>query len=423
MPPEIITTKRDTEIGRLLERVIRDHRKDISAFSKGHLNENNLYKPPEAGRKSWETAKLPAINLKHAVSASKEPRDKKMWEAVACFSAGSAFQASLPSSPPRRAKVANDDLLKELGFDISDDNINLEEFDASYFLLPKPDGFKVIPSLTGSIRKKDEVEQRKAYDDMVIERHNLTDRGWYNGTRVLKNMKQPDKKTGQSDIQAYQKLWDQLLTRCTSYNPLLADIKEFYHGYLEFLKENSEHLSHTTCKTIDEVSEKKMEISRLTEDVNELERKAMKQLRANEQLKEEHVVTETVLSEIKLQTEVVESASSTDLSTLEPPSIAASVEQLRRDILHKRAEIDQLRKYQRQAMVPMEVYQCMVQCVQSAEIELQKQIKNKEGLEKKKKKYVDQVLAQSEQLELTPDQAGQLLDLTKSGQTEESLLD
>lgn len=35
MPPEIITTKRDTEIGRLLERVIRDHRKDISAFSKG----------------------------------------------------------------------------------------------------------------------------------------------------------------------------------------------------------------------------------------------------------------------------------------------------------------------------------------------------------------------------------------------------
>ena len=46
-----------------------------------------------------------------------------------------------------------------------------------------------------------------------------------------------------------------------------------------------------------------------------------------------------------------------------------------------------------------------------------------QGLEKKKKKYVDQVLAQSELLELTPDQAGKLLDLTKSGQTEESLLD
>ena len=40
MPTEIITTKRNTEIGRLLERVIRDHRKDISAYSRG--NEFNI---------------------------------------------------------------------------------------------------------------------------------------------------------------------------------------------------------------------------------------------------------------------------------------------------------------------------------------------------------------------------------------------
>ena len=35
MPTEIITTKRNTDLGRLLERVIRDHRKDISDYSKG----------------------------------------------------------------------------------------------------------------------------------------------------------------------------------------------------------------------------------------------------------------------------------------------------------------------------------------------------------------------------------------------------
>ena len=57
-----------------------------------------------------------------------------------------------------------------------------------------------MPSLNGSIRKKDEVEQRKLYDDVVVEKHNLTDRGWYNGTRALKNMKL-DKKTGKNDIQ------------------------------------------------------------------------------------------------------------------------------------------------------------------------------------------------------------------------------
>ncbi|KAL5261659.1 hypothetical protein ACHWQZ_G007379 [Mnemiopsis leidyi] len=417
MPPEIITTKRDTEIGRLLERVIRDHRKDISAFSKGHLNENNLYKPPEAGRKSWETAKLPAIKLKHAVSAGKETRDKKMWEAVACFSAGSAFPTSLPSSPATRRELPNEDIIEGLGLD--EDNVNLEEFDASYFLLPKPGGFKVMPSLNGCIRKKDEIEQRKMYDELVIEKHNLTDRGWYNGTRALKNMK-VNKTIDKADIQVSQQLWEELLSRCTGYNPLLGDIKDFYNGYLEFLKEKSKQTLSTPNKKVAQLSEKNKEITRLTKLVSELEFKAMEKMRANENLKEEHVVTETVLSEIKVQTEVVESTSSTDMSLAEPPSIADNVDQLRRSILHKRAEINQLRKYQRQAMVPMEVYQCMVQCVQSAEIELQKQIKSKEGLEKKKAKNIEQIEAQSERLALTPAQIKQLLQLVNSPEPSES---
>lgn len=57
-----------------------------------------------------------------------------------------------------------------------------------------------MPSLNGCIRKKDEIQQRKLYDELVIEKHNLTDRGWYNGTRVLKNMK-IEKTSDSADIQ------------------------------------------------------------------------------------------------------------------------------------------------------------------------------------------------------------------------------
>ena len=57
-----------------------------------------------------------------------------------------------------------------------------------------------MPSLNGCIRKKDEIQQRKLYDELVIEKHNLTDRGWYNGTRVLKNMK-VDRTSDRADIQ------------------------------------------------------------------------------------------------------------------------------------------------------------------------------------------------------------------------------
>ena len=60
-----------------------------------------------------------------------------------------------------------------------------------------------MPSLNGCIRKKDEIEQRKMYDELVIEKHNLTDRGWYNGTRALKNMK-VNKTIDKADIQVYK---------------------------------------------------------------------------------------------------------------------------------------------------------------------------------------------------------------------------
>lgn len=45
--------------------------------------------------------------------AAKEPREKKMWEAVACFSAGSAFAGtSLPGSPQKTERGVQDDLIK-----------------------------------------------------------------------------------------------------------------------------------------------------------------------------------------------------------------------------------------------------------------------------------------------------------------------
>jgi hypothetical protein len=57
-----------------------------------------------------------------------------------------------------------------------------------------------MPSLNGSIRKRDELLQRKVYEDVVIEKHNLTDKGWYNGTRALKNIRL-DKGNNQSNTQ------------------------------------------------------------------------------------------------------------------------------------------------------------------------------------------------------------------------------
>lgn len=407
MPTEIITTKRNTEIGRLLERVIRDHRKDISAYSRGHLNENNLYKPPEAGRKSWGSAKLPAIKLKHAVSVEKEDRDKTMWDAIACFSAGSPLGADKQAAKP---KVDKEDPLQ--GLSVEKDDVNLEEFDASYFMIPKADGYKVVPSLEGCLSKRDELAQRKQFDEQIVEKHNLTDRGWYDGTRATKNIKFNPSAGKYNNIQVYQKLWSEVLQSCSIYNPILGDIKDFYQGYHNYLNKSPLTAPSSTAdlKSKD-LSDKNRKISALSHEVTGFENKALEIMKTNEKLKEQHDVTLSVISEIKIQSEMIDSVTSNTDSILEQPTLATQVDTLRRDILQKRADIQALHQHQRRVMVPMEVYQCMVQCVQSAEIELQKSVKSKEALDKKFSKQDKKLSDEFEKLGLSAEQRKQLMEL------------
>ena len=43
--------------------------------------------------------------------------------------------------------------------------------------------------MEGCLSKKEELAQRKKFDDQIVEKHNLSDRGWYDGTRAAKNIK------------------------------------------------------------------------------------------------------------------------------------------------------------------------------------------------------------------------------------------
>ena len=92
----------------------------------------------------------------------------------------------------------------------------------------------------------------------------------------------------------------------------------------------------------------------------------------------EQTLSEVKISVVSLAEENLSTTTGSISALNHPESLADSVEQLRRAILQRRADIEALQAHQRKVMVPMEVYQCMVQCVQSAEVELQKQTKNLE---------------------------------------------
>jgi len=407
---EIITTKRDTEINRLLERVIRDHRKDISAYSKGHLNENNLWQPPESRRSAWPTSKLPAIRFKGPIKISDNKRKETMWEAVACFSAGSAFKCGLPSKPGEDEQIGEPEGKKR-------DNINLEEFDASYMILPRGDGhtYQILPSIHGCLTKKEEVEQRRAFESKIIEKQNLTERGWLDGSRVKEGLVK-SYSSHHSSKQAYDSMFEELCGRCVIYQPLLTDIRTFYNKYLYKLNEQrSETVDKPTgSKKTPEVVKLSKEIRKVQKQVDQLECRAMEQLNKKNGLTEELEITTAVLSELQL-TYTATSCTTQSVTSLDDTyttnNIGSQIEGLRREILQSQSELDAVKSTQRREMVPAEVYHCMIQCVQGSELEIQKQIKTIEVLEQKEEVMQEQLDALFGTMNLTDEQCAQLREL------------
>lgn len=406
---EIITTKRDTEINRLLERVIRDHRKDISAYSKGHLNENNLWQPPESRRSAWPTSKLPAIRFKGPIKIADNKRKETMWEAVACFSAGSAFNTGLGPSYPVEEQLGEPEGKKR-------DNIHLEEFDASYMILPRGDGhtYQILPSIHGCLTKKEEVEQRRAFENKIIEKHNLTERGWLNGSRVKEGLLKTYSSHASSK-QVYESMFEDLCSRCVIYQPLLTEIKTFYNNYLVQLNQGR---SETVDKPMgsdqkSEVAKLNKEIRKVQKQVDVLESKAMDQLNKKNGLTEELEITTAVLSELQLTYTATSctTQSVTSLDEIYTNNIGSQIDSLRREILQAQTELDVVKSNQRREMVPAEVYTCMIQCVQSSELEIQKQVKTIEMLEQKEEGMQEQLDQLFSTMDLTEEQCVQLRDL------------
>ena len=48
------------------------------------------------------------------------------------------------------------------------------------------------------------------------------------------------------NFQVFTKLWEDITKSCTLYNPLMVDIKQFYDGYLHFLRENKKLEANTS---------------------------------------------------------------------------------------------------------------------------------------------------------------------------------
>ena len=68
----------------------------------------------------------------------------------------------------------------------------MEELDATYFMVPKGlSGNHIVPSLNGGLTRREELRQRRFIDKTIVEKKNLTDKGWLDGSRAVKGILSP----------------------------------------------------------------------------------------------------------------------------------------------------------------------------------------------------------------------------------------
>ena len=88
-------------LSNLLEAILAEHRKDIYAFSGGHLNEANLWVPPEKStHQPWTSSQKQHINLREKSKIPRPSANKAykegMEKAITDFSMGTTGSLSLP---------------------------------------------------------------------------------------------------------------------------------------------------------------------------------------------------------------------------------------------------------------------------------------------------------------------------------------
>ena len=99
---------KDRELGRLLNGLVVAQRQDIDAYSRGHLNENKLYRAPEmSGHQPWNSSQKKQIRMRQksqipppAAAKGRSPtsRAEGMKHVMTNFSMGTS--AHVPPLPP-----------------------------------------------------------------------------------------------------------------------------------------------------------------------------------------------------------------------------------------------------------------------------------------------------------------------------------
>ncbi|XP_077863788.1 uncharacterized protein C6orf118-like [Saccoglossus kowalevskii] len=237
----------ERRLGDLLDALVNEQRKDIKAYSSGHLNHDKLWKhPTKSTHVSWESANKPIPVMREPSKIPKPQRDmegnNKMTGTMYNFSMGTTGSIALPpvdgrvqkahrspsprASPspsmfvpppsPRLMKRAQEevtDLRPGSGLSYKSDNVYIEELMLPEVMLPVPGmrtqpkskvnepGYvpregkigkyqkqRFIQSHLGEVTKRDQFQKFQEFESNVLRRPDAHEQGVLTGKKAVEHL-------------------------------------------------------------------------------------------------------------------------------------------------------------------------------------------------------------------------------------------
>eukprot|EP00118_Oscarella_pearsei_P003045 m.12704 g.12704 ORF g.12704 m.12704 type:complete len:458 (+) comp24242_c0_seq1:50-1423(+) len=406
----------------ILERASVDHRSDIRLLCSGHLNENNLLKPPSQRRKPWSSAKAlrsSALQSFSSIAPRTKDRKKRQYspsrsgktDAIFGFTLG-PFPARPSTSDDQSSPSHHDDepaVTEASSRRRLSEPLSLQQHDV--MVRGSAGSARFITPYTKEVRKRDQFQRWDQVDKEVVARTKSHQRNALLETDAVNEIRRktfhllPKRSSGVSEppaqrlsyhrLQMYSSALGHIADANATYGPLLTTIRKAYDKHVSSLLDDQSHSQQNRLHL--EVRRRELRSSErpnvlLTVErrVAELEPKVQDLLTKNNCLREE-LQREKSAEEIKMdigssnrsKTATTAHRTATVGRLTSKKDLTVTVERLHKELYQKIEMLKSTRRHLYQEMVPSLECLRLEHCLKETEANIQKLLKHNDYLQEK----------------------------------------
>ncbi|KAM6185260.1 uncharacterized protein C6orf118 homolog [Rhynchocyon petersi] len=371
----------------LLNKIQKDHRKDVYLYTSGHLNPNKLYRPPETTLYHWANATRPKKDNVYR-ERSLDSQVEKMKDALADFTINTSlvphegkstqlFRHLYPKDPDAHLDITRRKAIRKEGkkqekeevFDISSEQLKKEELRLSEMRVlkykprlssrqcvmsaPTSDEYQYVDSYLTGVTKADRYKKFLSFQKDVLAKQDLLLSDFTGKKAVIhheQKLEQELQKVCMCDtpqlnrLQVFGNVFEDICNSSLIFGDLLKEIKNEYELYMTILLEsqptaqNKALLAH--IEGLEQRPVKTDQVHQAREELRVIVKTVKAALEHNDKLRHELEVENLLLQSAREKSEASEKKAmeGEDLTLIE------KVEKKRCEILHKWDEIKALEK-------------------------------------------------------------------------------